>query len=366
MLRCVKNVYFSKIFSDDKIKQLMAKTAIPDIICKNEFVAVKIHFGEKGNKGYIQPKFVKPVVAEIKSIGAKPFLTDANTIYKGTRTDAVEHLNTAYEHGFDRCECPVIIADGLRGNSYVAVDVNLKHFKNVKIARDIHYADKIIFLTHFKGHEISGFGGALKNIGMGCASRQGKYELHNAVKPDIQTENCTGCGVCIKWCPAGALRLSGTRQSTSPLVLSEDKTDRGDKITINRDICIGCGECILSCEQNVIKIPWNESTKNVQEKIVEYAAGVLKNKKTVYLNFLNYITKFCDCYGTKEGPLVDDIGILASDDPIAIDQASVDLINKKTNCDFFKKIYPEIDWTVQLEYAEKLGIGCRKYNLIEI
>ncbi|MFH1541261.1 MAG: DUF362 domain-containing protein [Elusimicrobiota bacterium] len=351
----MSNVYFSKIFSKDTIVKLAEKSGINSLISKNDFVAIKIHFGEKENLGYIKPEYVKPVVEIIKSLGGKPFLTDANTIYKGSRANAVDHLNTAISHGFGQCGCPIIIADGLRGNSYVEVDVNLKHFKKVKIARDIYYADKFIFLTHFKGHEISGFGGAIKNVGMGCGARSGKYEMHNAIKPNTISEKCIGCSDCIKWCPSNALQLSNK------------------KIIINKGICVGCGECMLSCEQYAIKIPWDESTKNAQEKIVEYAVGILKNlhnsetgKKAIYINFLNYITKFCDCYQTKENPLIEDVGILASCDPVAIDTASVKLINKKFGSDLFKKIFPEIDWSVQLEYAEKLGLGEKKYQLVEI
>ena len=344
----MSNVYFSKTFSKDAIIKLAEKSGIKSLISKNDFVAIKIHFGEKGNLGYIKPEYVSPIVGVVKMLGGKPYLTDANTIYKGSRADAVDHYNIAIEHGFGICGCPIIIADGLRGNSYTEVDVGLKHFKSVKVARDIYYADKIIFLTHFKGHEISGFGGTLKNIGMGCGSRAGKYEMHNAIKPKIDSEKCTGCGVCMKWCPSNALTLL-------------DK-----KITIDRNVCIGCGECILSCEQHAIKMPWDEPTKNAQEKIVEYATGVLKDKKAIYLNFLNHITKFCDCYGTKESPLIDDIGILASCDPVSIDTASAEIVNKKFGGDFFKHIFPEVDWSIQLEYAEKLGLGEKKHYTIKI
>ncbi|MFA5780253.1 MAG: DUF362 domain-containing protein [Elusimicrobiota bacterium] len=344
----MSKVYFTKTFSKDTVSKLAEKSGINSLISKNDFVAIKIHFGEKGNLGYIKPEYAKPIVEIVKSLGGKPFLTDANTIYRGSRANAVDHLNIAIEHGFGICGCPIIIADGLRGNSYIDVEVNLKHFKSVKIARDIYYADKFIFLTHFKGHEISGFGGAIKNIGMGCGARQGKYEMHNALKPEVNPEKCTGCGSCVRWCPSNALKLSNK------------------KIIINKDICVGCGECILSCEQYAIKIPWDESVKNAQEKIAEYASGVLKNKKAIYINFLNYITKFCDCYETKESPLIEDIGILSSCDPVAIDAASSELINRKFGGDFFKKIFPGIDYTVQLDYAVKLGLGEKKYQITEI
>ncbi|MFH0947417.1 MAG: DUF362 domain-containing protein [Elusimicrobiota bacterium] len=359
----MNSVYFSKTFSKDTVIKLAEKSGINSLISKNDFVAIKVHFGEKGNKGYINPEYLKPIVEIVKSLGGKPFLTDANTIYKGSRSNAVDHLNIAIEHGFGNCGCPIIIADGLRGNSYIEVDVGLKHFKTVKIARDIYYADKFIFLTHFKGHEISGFGGAIKNIGMGCGCRHGKYEMHNAIKPNINSEKCIGCGACIKWCPSNALTLLEMSHRDTVSLTGLKLSNK--KIIIDKNICVGCGECILSCEQYAIKIPWDESTRNAQEKIVEYAAGVLYDKKAIYLNFLNYITKFCDCYETKEVPLVEDIGIVASDDPVAIDHASAELVNKKFGGDFFKHIFPDIDWSVQLEYAEKLGLGEKKYNLIE-
>ncbi len=318
-------------------------------IQSREFVALKIHFGEEGNTGHISPEYIKPLVKHIKDRTGFPFLTDANTIYVGKRADAYHHALTADKHGFTiaNCDCPVVIADGLRGNAGVEVEINQKHFKKVSIANAVHYAESAIFISHFKGHELSGFGGTLKNIGMGCATRAGKYAMHNKVNPTVDVDKCTGCGKCIKWCSAGALSL------------------KSKKIELDSSKCIGCGECILSCAFNVFSIAWNETTKGVQEKIVEYASGVLKNKKHFSINFITHITKFCDCYPDRGTVLLDEIGMAASQDPVALDQASSDLINKKFGKDFWRSIYPEIDSTVQLDYAEKLGLGSRKYSLIE-
>lgn len=347
----MSKVFFSKKITPDSVGELFDIAGAETVIKNNHLTAIKIHFGEDGNLGYIKPRFVKPVAEKIKSFGAKPFLTDANTIYIGSRSNAIDHTEVALRHGFtvENAGAPVIISDGLRGNASVDVEVNLKHFKKVSVANAIHYSDSIVFMTHFKGHEISGFGGALKNIGMGCATREGKYQQHNSVVPKVNIDNCTACGKCVKWCPSGALGL---------------KSD--DRISFSAEKCIGCGECILSCPSEVFKIPWNDATSKVQEKMIEYAYGVCKNKGCIYINFLNFITKFCDCYETKEKPYFDELGVMASLDPVAIDAASADVVNKAYGGDFFRHIFPDIDWRVQLDYAEKLGLGEKKYELSEI
>jgi uncharacterized Fe-S center protein len=343
-------VYFLSWENRKQFPQWIKKIGAYDHVSANEFVALKIHFGEEGNVGYIRPEWLKPVIEDLKEKSAWPFLTDANTIYVGRRADAYHHLLVAESHGFslDNCGCPVIIADGLRGNSSVDVPVNLKHFKNVHIANAIHYADSFIFINHFKGHEISGFGGALKNMGMGCGSRAGKYAMHDTLKPKVKLDKCVACGQCVKWCSAGALKLAGK------------------KITFDTNKCVGCGECILSCRENVFSIPWDSSASAVQEKIVEYAYGVAHKKPQFSINFLNHITQYCDCYPSKGEPLMADIGIIAGADPVAADQASADMVNKKYGSDFWRHLFPEIDWTVQLDYAEKIGLGSRKYELIEL
>lgn len=324
-----------------------------DFIKENSFVALKIHFGEIGNNAYLKPENIKPLIERVRSLKALPFLTDANTLYKGTRSDAVNHMLTAYKHGYDFKDIgvPVIIADGLTGKESIQVPVNLKHFKEVKIAAAAFHAESMIVLTHFKGHELTGFGGALKNIGMGLGSRAGKQTMHADVRPDINKEKCTACGCCVRWCPTSAIRIDN------------------NKAVIDKSKCIGCGECIASCNFGAVAVSWAGSPSSVQEKLVEYSYGVMKDKKgkMAFFSFLTDISPNCDCYAFNDPPIVPDIGLLASYDPVAIDQASVDLVNERSGSkDKFREIYPDIDWSVQLSYAESLGIGARNYKLTEI
>jgi uncharacterized Fe-S center protein len=354
-------VYFLKPDQWRNIPEVLDKAGIGSIVLEHNLTAIKIHFGEKGNKGYIKPELIKPVIKKIKELGAFPFVTDANTIYRGERTDSVHHLMLAAEHGFHPkfLGAPVVIADGLRGNSYVEVDITNgrrtlvrdessrlpQHFKTLKIAEAIYYADAIVAISHFKGHDTCGIGGAIKNLGMGCAARPGKYEQHNSVVPEVNAALCTACGACIKWCSGGALALSPAT------------------ITLDPSKCIGCGQCILACNHKVFSLPWNEKTKAVQEKVAEYACGAIKGKKAIFINFLTFITKHCDCFKTTTKPILPDIGILISTDPVAIDKASLDLITKHAGRDILKET-TGADGTPQIEYAEKLGLGTQKYQLL--
>jgi hypothetical protein len=362
----MSKVYFTKEITPESVSRIFEMTLPAARMKAGELCAIKTHFGEKGNLGYVRPALVRPVAARIKELGAKPFLTDANTIYVGQRAESVSHMEVARSHGFTGEEvlCPVIIADGLRGNAGVEVEINRKHFKKVKVANAIHYSDSIVFVTHFKGHEMTGFGGALKNAGMGCATRAGKYQLHNSIKPKVKYESCTGCGECMKWCPGSALSLMSIETAAAINGAAPVKM----RITFDESKCTGCGECILSCKKEVFRIPWDETVKNCQEKIVEYAEGVLRKKlgekRVTFINFINYVTKYCDCYETKGKPELGDVGIAASDDPVAIDRASVDIIREKYGSDLFRKFWPEIDYEVQLKYAEQLGLGENKYELV--
>lgn len=370
-------VYFLKPEQYRDIPKVMERMGIDKIISKHDFVAIKIHFGEKGNLGHVKPELIKPIIKKIKEFEANVFVTDANTIYRGQRTDAVNHLMTAAEHNFHPkyLGVPVIIADGLRGSCYVEVNISNssfdklkmnglpKHFKKVKIAEAIYNSDAILAISHFKGHGLCGIGGAIKNLGMGCASRHGKYEQHNSVVPKINTLLCTACGACVKWCAGGALSLRSSVVSCQSSAISKSD-DRRPTTVIRLDAakCTGCGQCVLVCSKNVFKIPWNEESAVVQEKIAEYASGVVKGKKTFYINFLTFITSYCDCFKTTGKPIMPDVGILLSADPVAIDQASLDLIKQTAGRDILKDVVGT-DGTRQIEYAEKLGLGSREYEL---
>jgi uncharacterized protein len=348
-----------------KFNRLMNTAGMNDRMKKRDLVAVKLHFGEMGNTAFIRPVYIRQIIQSIKSIGAFPFLTDANTLYAGTRGDSVHHLTTAIQNGFSYSvvEAPLIIADGLRGRTETAVTIHQKNFKEVYIGTEIVSADALISVAHFKGHELSGFGGAIKNVGMGCASRRGKMEQHSNLSPKIVKKKCVACGECIAHCAQKAITLIEKKAKIDP------------------EKCIGCGECILVCATEAVQIQWSQTIPVFLENMVEYAYGVLKDKtgKTLFINFINAVSPACDCYAYNDAPIVRDIGIVASTDPVAIDQASVDLVNREaalphtclqTNTgageDKFKGIYPNVEWQLQLDYAEQIGLGSKNYELRSI
>jgi hypothetical protein len=333
---------------------------------KRPLIAVKLHFGEKGNTSFIRPIYVRQVVDRLWDCGGRPFLTDANTVYVGTRSEAVSHLTTAIENGFAYAvvRAPLIIADGLTGKAEVAVEISREQFQTVYLAEAIVEAEALVTLSHFKLHELSGFGGALKNLGMGCASRRGKLAQHSNISPKVTEKKCTGCGDCVAHCAQEAI---GINPETEKAVIDPAK-------------CVGCAECILVCPYGNIQIQWNESIPVFLKKMMEYASGVMQNKKgkSVFVNFITQVSPACDCYGHNDLPIVGDLGILASRDPVAIDQACVDMVNqarglpgsalkkKGAGVDKFKDIYPQVDWPIQLEYAAQLGLGAREYELVKV
>jgi len=304
-------------------------------------------------------------VDRIIALGAFPFLTDTNTLYAGTRGQSVSHIATAVENGFaySVVNAPIIIADGMRGASYTTVNIDQETIKHAYIGKEISEADALVSVAHFKGHELSGFGGTIKNVGMGCASRRGKMVQHADLSPKVTRKKCVGCGDCVEHCAQSAISLEG------------------EKAKIDPDRCIGCGECILICGNKAINVQWNADVILFQKKMVEYTLAVLQGKKgrAAFLNFLTHISPACDCYGHNDAPIVQDIGILASTDPVAIEQASVDMVNRQKglegSClskhreaggDKFKALYPKVEWTVQLDHAEKIGLGRREYELVTI
>lgn len=350
-------VYFSRLSKSEsahsiilKIKQIWRSAGFPHLINKDDFVAIKLHLGEEGGAGFIKPHFVQPIVEAVKEKRGKPFLTETATLYKGKRTNAVDHLALAYEHGFTPAEvgCPVIMADGLKGEYQFSRRLKSNLVKYAHIAGLISFVNTIIGLGHPTGHVLTGYGGAIKNIGMGLASRGGKLAEHSGLLPQVDKTKCTGCGSCMMWCPADAITITK------------------HKMKINPDKCYGCGECFSVCPNEAIKIAWDESSANVQRKIVRYAAEVLKSKKSGFINFGFHITADCDCMGKTGQPIISDLGILASFDPVALDQATIDIINNEAGQDVFKQHWSNLDYTIQLTYGEEIGLGTRSYQLKEL
>lgn len=353
-----------------KLQKLIKKAGIGDINFDKQFAAIKIHFGEPGNISYLRPNFAKAVVDVIKELGGKPFLTDCNTLYVGRRKEALEHMDSAYENGFSPFStgCHVIIADGLKGTDEAYVPVhNGELVKEAKIGRAIMDADVFISLTHFKGHEMAGFGGAIKNIGMGGGSRAGKMEMHNDGHPKVSAKKCIGCGRCVNICAHGA-----------PSV-----TDGKAKIDVAK--CVGCGRCLGICPMDAISTMYDASLDNLNKKMAEYAQAICYGRPHFHISLIVDVSPYCDCHGENDAPIVADIGMLASFDPVALDQACVDLVcaappmpnsvlgeayaKNAAGCeghDHFHNTSPDSEWKMCLEHAEKIGLGTRQYELVKI
>jgi len=341
-------VYFvnfrSKIRSVlDKLDVLFSASGFDSVVADGDRVALKLHFGEYGNFRQVRPTFVARIVRNVKRLGGHPFLTDANSL-GGSRSDAVSHLGTAFSHGFaaTTVKAPVIIADGLTGRNYVEVEVDGKHFRKVRVASAAHHADCIISLAHFKGDIKGGeryWSATLKNIGMGLASKPGKAAIHLLSPPKV-TSQCSSCLTCLEWCPSGAIIEAGTG------------------VEVDAERCTMCGDCVAFCPVEAVEVDW-VFDERLQERYVEHAAGVLKGKegKAGFINFAMDITPICDCAKWSGIPILDDIGILASTDPVAVDQASFDLAMRQIGGS------GEGRWTAQLAHAERLGLGSRSPRL---
>ncbi|MDO3378914.1 DUF362 domain-containing protein [Geoalkalibacter halelectricus] len=349
----------------DKLEALARAADVASVVSKGDLVAIKIHFGERGGHAYIRPTFVRRIVEVVKTLGGKPFLTDSCTLYPGQRKEAASALICGIENGFAYAVAgaPLIMCDGLRGHSARRVKIDGELLKSVDIGLEILEADSLLTLSHFKCHELTGFGGALKNLGMGCSSREGKLEQHSNVAPQVAAEFCTACADCFAACVHGAIAFVEGKAHIDP------------------EACVGCGRCISVCEEHAIKIQWNEQAPKVMKKMAEYAKGAVHGKqgRTLYINFITQVSPQCDCYGHSDAPIVADLGILASTDPVAIDQACADLVNQAPGLadtalqsghepggDKFRGVHPEIDWEITLEHAEKIGLGRRDYELIRI
>ena len=350
-------VYFIPVSASDdseslkrKVKTLLQKSGALDVIARGDKVTAKIHFGEEGNTGFVDPKLAGVICREAKARGGTVYLSDANVLYRGRRKDSVEHLKLALEHGFtkDVTGVDIIIQDDTKIEETAEITIDQKYIKKAKVGRIFVECDSLIAITHFKGHILTGFGGAIKNVGMGCATRQGKLAQHNDLAPTVHIENCVACGACVAVCPAGALTLN-------------------DKIALDPKKCIGCANCVGACPAFALFIDFKAGTA-VQEKMAEYAYAILrgKKKKAAFINFATKINKECDCWGQENPRIAPDVGILASSDPVAIDKASYDIVEKACKKDIFKSAHPDKDGNIQLLYSEKIGLGSRKYDLIEV
>ncbi len=354
-----------------KLKKLIRKAGIDQLNLEGQFVAIKIHFGELGNVSYLRPNYARTVVDVVKELGGKPFLTDCNTLYPGSRKNALEHLYCAWENGFTPLTvgCPILIGDGLKGTDDIEVPVRGgEYVKNAKIGRAVMDADVIISMTHFKGHEATGFGGALKNLGMGCGSRAGKKEQHNNGKAYVQQEICRGCRRCMRECANDGLVF--------------DPETR--KMHVDKEHCVGCGRCVGACNFDAIDFEDPNSNQMLNYRIAEYAKAVVDGRPQFHISLVMDISPNCDCHGENDAPILPDVGMFASFDPLALDQACVDACMKceplpnsqlgehmrdphfVDHHDHFTNSTPESEWQSCLSHAEKIGLGTRDYELIRL
>ena len=353
-----------------KLERLIRTAGIDTIDFEKKMVAIKLHFGEPGNLSFLRPNYAKVVADVVKSLGGLPFLTDCNTLYVGRRKNALEHMDAAYENGFSPFStgCQIIIGDGLKGTDDVEVPVEGgTYVKKAKIGRAIMDADVFISLSHFKGHEATGFGGALKNIGMGCGSRAGKMEQHNAGKPEVKTNKCVGCRQCAKQCGQDAISYG------------EDR-----KAFIDHDKCVGCGRCLGACNFDAIVNRNACANDELNAKIAEYSKAVLAGRPHFHISLVVDVSPFCDCHAENDLPILPDVGMFASFDPVALDQACADACMEQQpipgsrldenmhahdfcdHHDHFTNNFPETNWKSCLEHAEAIGVGTRSYELIRV
>ncbi|HOU18451.1 MAG TPA: DUF362 domain-containing protein [Flexilinea sp.] len=345
-----------------KLEKLIRTAGIGQIDFDHKYAAIKMHFGEPGNLSYLRPNYAKTVADVVKSLGGKPFLVDCNTLYVGRRKNALDHIDSAYENGFSPFStgCHILIGDGLKGTDETLVPINGDYVKEAKIGTAVMDADIFISLTHFKGHENAGYGGTLKNIGMGCGSRAGKMEMHSSGKPFVDQEKCIGCGKCVKICAWGAPKVTNKKSQ------------------IDHDKCVGCGRCIAVCPVDAIEPEWGQSNIILDRKIAEYAYAVVKDRPSFHISLVIDVSPNCDCHDENDLAIIPDVGMFASFDPVALDQACIDAVNQQPpnpgswlaeahhTGDHFTDIHPDTNWKECITHAEKIGLGHAEYELIEV
>jgi uncharacterized protein len=335
-----------------RIRRLLDAAGLESRIRANDLVAVKLHFGEQKNDTALPPEYVRPVVEAVKSRSASPFLTDTCVLYKSVRDNAVGHLRFAQDRGFTigRTGAPVVIADGLNGSDEKTVPIPGRIFQEVSVASAARDADSLIVLSHVTGHLATGLGGAIKNIGMGFASRKGKLRQHAVLKPEVAEKSCTGCGVCAENCPEDAIALTGGKAAIDPAA------------------CIGCGECLTVCRFDAVTHDWNRDSADLQRRMAEHALGAVigRQDRVLFLNFILAVTKDCDCMTFRQEPILPDIGIVASVDPVAADAASLDLIRLRAGRELTDLSYPGFDARTQIRHGAEIGLGRVEYELTEL
>lgn len=369
----LSTVYFSDLHTSpgnsliDKVKHLLVAAGINNIDFDKKFTAIKIHFGEPGNLAYLRPNYAAEVVRQVKKRGGIPYLTDCNTLYSGRRSNAPSHLEAAFENGYNplATDCPVIIADGVKGTDYREITIDKECCQSAKIGSAIADADIIISMSHFKGHDLTGFGGTLKNLGMGCASVSGKLFLHSTSTPSINHDNCIGCGFCKRHCAQKAIEIVEK------------------KAYIDYDKCVGCGECIAVCQYDAAQVAWHSASEDTCKRIAEYSYAVVKDKPAIHLSFMVDVSPNCDCWAYNQYPLVPNIGIAASTDPVALDQACVDMVKSASALpesmiynheghgdlcgeDKFIHANPNTHWEAGLKHAEAIGLGSTDYIIQKV
>lgn len=334
------------------MRKIYEASGADEVFGARDFVAIKLHVGEKKNTTHVKPELVRELVEKVKAKGALPFLTETSTLYKGERENAVKHLLHAHRHGFgiDNVGAPFIMADGLTGNTEYEVTINGELHKTVKVAREIMSADAMLVVSHPTGHPAAGLGACIKNLGMGLASRMGKMRQHSAMLPEVLTDKCRFCQKCLKWCPQEAII---------------EKTGKAYIIT---EKCIGCGECLAVCRFDAVKYDWGAESGFMQRSMAEHAYGVVKEKqgKCFFFNVMINMTKDCDCFNVNQQKFIPDIGILASADPVAIDVATLDLTAKANGQTLAELAYKHHNARIQIEHAAKIGMGSLDYELITL